>query len=70
VPASAVNRVALRYPPGLPEFGHYMLNQVRFPLALFGGVDLHDIAAVRFQFTRTPRGVVNISDLAFTRGGA
>jgi hypothetical protein len=36
---------------------------------MFGGVDLRNIASVRLLFGSTPKGVINIADLAFTRGG-
>lgn len=45
-----------------------ILNQVRFPLDRFGGVDLSDIRAVELQFSRTQSGVIDIADVAFTRG--
>jgi hypothetical protein len=41
------------------------MNQVRFPLSDFAGVDLNNIRAVRFRFTRTLAGMINVSDLAF-----
>ena len=41
------------------------MNQIRFPLASFEGVDLTDIVAVELAFSRTERGVINVSDMAF-----
>jgi hypothetical protein len=66
--ASSVNRAALAFPPGRDKFGHVILNQIRFPLGMFAGVDLHHVTAVRLRFNRTPRGVIDVSDMAFTRG--
>jgi hypothetical protein len=45
-----------------------ILNQVRFPLALFQGVDLTRLRQVQLRFSRTPTGVIDMADLAFTRG--
>jgi len=67
VPASAVNRAALAYPPEMPN-GHVVLNQLRFPLSLFTGLDLRRITDVRLVFGATRQGVINVSDMAFTRG--
>jgi hypothetical protein len=44
---------------------HVIMNQIRFPLASFEGVDLSDIAAVELAFLRTERGVIQVSDMAF-----
>jgi hypothetical protein len=68
VAASSVNRAALESPPGTHGFGHFILNQVRFPLRMFTGVDLRHITAVRLRFDRNPSGVIDVSDMAFTRG--
>jgi hypothetical protein len=46
-----------------------IVNQVRFPLRLFAGVDLGDVRAVRLRFSRTASGVIDIADVAFSRGG-
>ena len=67
VPASSVPDAALVYPPGLPA-GHVILNQIRFPLSSFTGVDLTHVTEVRIVFNRTAGGTVDISVLAFTRG--
>ncbi|HYT65804.1 MAG TPA: hypothetical protein VEL51_05260 [Vicinamibacterales bacterium] len=59
---------SLFYPPG--EFVHVpkvFLNTVRIPLGAFSGIDLTDIATVRFNFDRTASGALLISDLAFAR---
>ncbi len=69
VPASMVGGSALRYPPALHKYyGHIILNQIRFPLRDFSGIDLSDVRSVQLRFTRTDKGVVDIADLAFTRG--
>ena len=47
---------------------HFILNQVRFPLSSFAGVDLTDVRSVELRFDRTRSGVVSVADLAFTRG--
>jgi len=48
--------------------GHVILNQVRFPLVDFAGVDLTDVRAIEFRFSRTDAGVLEVADLAFSRG--
>lgn len=48
--------------------GHFLLNQVRFPLDAFTGVDLTDLVAVELEFSRTFSGVVDVADLAFSAG--
>jgi dienelactone hydrolase len=69
VPASRIARQALTFPPGLQRFaGHVILNQLRFPLELFEGVDLGDIRDVEVEFSRHRRGAINVADLAFTAG--
>jgi hypothetical protein len=71
VAASEVGNAALGYPSGLRRgWGHMILNQVRFPLDRFAGVDLTDVVEVRMRFDRTDRGVIDIADLAFTAGTA
>jgi hypothetical protein len=67
VAASSVPNAALAFPPGLPA-GHVILNQIRFPLSWFTGVDLMNVTAVRLLFSKTTRGVIDVSDLAFSRG--
>ncbi len=67
VAASAVNRDALTYPPGIPA-GHVIMNQIRFPLTAFTGVNLSNLTAVRIVFGLTAKGTIDVSDLAFTRG--
>jgi hypothetical protein len=68
VAASSVNRAALLFPRGRFSSGHVILNQLRFPLGMFAGVDLQHLAAVRLRFDQTQRGVIDVSDMAFTRG--
>jgi dienelactone hydrolase len=58
----------LRFVPGCCYAGKAILNQVRFPLQRFEGVDLSDVRAVVLRFSRTDRGVIDVADLAFTRG--
>ena len=69
VPASEVGNEALKYPVqgrGLRIRGHILMQQVRFPLDVFEGVDLSDIRAVEFRFTRMKAGVINVADVAFS----
>ncbi|HJV04299.1 MAG TPA: hypothetical protein VJ868_03470 [Actinomycetota bacterium] len=70
--ASEVGNEALAYPltGGRRPVGHIILNQVRFPLTVFSGVDLTRLEAVELRFTRTRAGVLSITDVAFSRGGA
>ena len=63
--ASDVGNEALRYPIGRRGAGHVLMNQVRFPLANFGGVDLSDVRSVELRFDRTVAGVIDLADLAF-----
>jgi hypothetical protein len=65
--ASEVGNEALAYPlRGRHQLGHVILNQLRFPLSRFVGVDLTDVRAVELRFSRTQRGVIDIADLAFS----
>ena len=66
VVASDIGNDPLAYPIGRRGSGHYILNQLRFPLDRFAGIDLSDIRSVEIGFTRTDTGVVNVSDLAFS----
>lgn len=69
VSASDVGNAALRYPEGLSRgLGHMILNQVRFPLSRFGGIDLHHVRSVALAFTRTTEGTIDVADLAFCSG--
>jgi len=67
VAASSVNNAALTYPPGLPA-GHFIMNQIRFPLSMFAGIDLTHVTSVSLVFDKQAKGVVDVSDMAFTRG--
>jgi hypothetical protein len=68
VPASSVpNDNALMYPPGLPA-GHFIMNQIRFPLSQFTGIDLTHVTSVSLVFDQQAKGVVDVSDMAFTKG--
>jgi hypothetical protein len=72
VAAADVGNDALAFPivnRGRRTEGHVMLQQLRFPLSAFAGVDLDDVVAVEFVFDRTAAGVVNVADLAFQREG-
>jgi hypothetical protein len=70
VTAAAVGNAALAYPQGLRRYlGHVILNQIRFPLSAFAGVDLTDVRSVTLRFDRTSQGVIDLADLAFSRGG-
>ncbi len=69
VVASEVGNDALAYTTGRRGAGHYVLNQLRFPIGAFTGIDLGSIAAVEIALSRTSSGVVNIADVAFSRGG-
>jgi hypothetical protein len=65
--ASEVGNEALAYPLlGRHQLGHVILNQLRFPLSRFVGVDLTDVRAVELRFSRAQRGVIDIADLAFS----
>ncbi len=65
VAASDVGNEALRYPLGRRGSGHILMNQVRFPLSGFAGVDLTNVRSVEFRLTRTIAGVIDVSDVAF-----
>jgi hypothetical protein len=57
---------ALFYPPGNTfATPHDLLNTVRIPLAGFTGVDLTNVASVRFNFDQRRKGAFLIDDLAF-----
>jgi hypothetical protein len=70
VAAADIGNDALRYPirDGRRGGGHIVMNQIRFPLTEFTGVDLTDVVAVELAFSRTDRGVINVSDVAFMAG--
>jgi hypothetical protein len=70
VVASDIGNDALAYPIGNRGSGHYILNQLRFPLDRFRGIDQSDIRSVEIGFTRTNTGVVNVADLAFSGSAA
>src|SRR5262249_4364107 len=48
-----------------PMNRHRVMNTVRIPLSLFGGVDLTDVRSVRFDFNQTPSGALWLADLTF-----
>ncbi|HEX2049074.1 MAG TPA: hypothetical protein VHJ34_00400 [Actinomycetota bacterium] len=66
VAASEVGNAALAYPLGRGR-DHVILNQVRFPLRRFDGVDLDDIDAVELRFDRMRAGAIDVADAAFSR---
>jgi hypothetical protein len=69
VGASDVGNEALANPfPRRRGFGHILLQQLRFPLELFAGVDLSQIEAVEIRFSRVPYGTIHVTDLAFSAG--
>jgi hypothetical protein len=69
VGASDVGNEALANPfPRRRGFGHILLQQLRFPLELFVGVDLGQIEAVEIRFSRVPYGTIHVTDLAFSAG--
>src|SRR5262249_26018176 len=67
VAASAVGNAALANLYRKHEGWHFILNQVRFPLRRFAGVNLRNVKWVQLSFDRRDAGVVDISDMAFTR---
>lgn len=69
VVASDVGNEPLLFPK-VRRGAHIMLNQLRFPLNLFDGVNLHDISSVEIRFSRTEPGVINITDVNFTAGAS
>jgi len=54
---------------GRRSSGHLIMNQIRFPVAEFQGVDLTHIRSVTFLFDRVSSGVIDVSDVAFQRLG-
>jgi hypothetical protein len=66
--ASEVGNEPLRYPIEERGGGHILMNQLRFPLHDFEGIDLSDIRAVKLRFSRTPYGVIDLADAAFSAG--
>jgi hypothetical protein len=68
VAASEVGNGALVAPLGRRGGGHYILNQIRFPLQAFVSVDERNIQAIEIVFAQVPAGVIDVADLAFSRG--
>ncbi len=64
---------ALRFPrlaPSATRFDltpHFLLEQVRVPLAAFGGVDPGDVRRVTLVFDRQPTGALGPADPMFAR---
>lgn len=48
--------------------GKVIMNQIRFPLTAFDGVDLTRVTSVELRFSLIPQGVINVSDMAFWAG--
>lgn len=48
---------------------HLLMQQVRFPLDRFAGVDLTDVREVEIRFDRMRSGAFQIADANFSRGG-
>lgn len=67
VSASSVGSEPLEYPL-TGGSGHMILNQLRFPLGDFAGVNLLQVKSVQIRFSETNKGVIDIADLAFSRG--
>jgi hypothetical protein len=71
VAASDVGNDALAYPSGLRRYyGHVILQQLRFPLSSFTGVDLGDVRSVQIRFDRTMAGAIDVADLNFSAGAS
>ena len=68
VAAADVGNDVLAYPITRRGAGHVIMNQIRFPLSAFGGLDPSSVVAVELAFDRTLQGVINVSDLAFMQG--
>jgi hypothetical protein len=69
VAAADVGNDVLRFPLERRRMrGHVIMNQIRFPLGAFAGVDLDAIVAVELAFSRTRHGVIGVSDLNFVAG--
>ena len=66
VSASEVGNEALANPSAPPYPLPIMVNQIRFPLRLFEGIDLADVALVRLRFSEKETGAINLADVAFT----
>jgi hypothetical protein len=57
---------ALFFPPGsVGPVPKVVLNTVRVPLSVFGGVNLHNVRSVQFTFNEHAQGGVLITDVAF-----
>ncbi len=57
----------LFYPPGkLLTLPRILLHTVRVPLAAFSGIDVSNVASLRFNFDREPTGGLILSDVAFS----
>ena len=69
VTADDVGNEALRFPSGVRRFtGHVLLQQQRFPLEMFDGLDLADVEEIVIRFDRTTAGVIDVADLVFSAG--
>jgi hypothetical protein len=68
--ASDLGTNVLLYPVSRRGAGHVILNQLRFPLDAFNGVDPTDIQAIELRFDRSTSGVINVADLNFSAGAS
>ncbi len=69
VAASDVGNDALGRQISRRGSGHLIMNQLRFPITAFAGLDLTRVVAVELDFDRVKAGVIHVSDLAFQRLG-
>lgn len=69
VPASSVGNQVLAV-PRRRDFGRVILNQIRFPMSRFTGIDQTDVREVEFRFNRTLAGTIHVADVAFSSGGS
>ncbi|HXJ62434.1 MAG TPA: hypothetical protein VNN79_01655 [Actinomycetota bacterium] len=51
------------------RFSHFILNQVRFPLSAFAGVDFTDVTSIEVLLPRNGASVLDVADMNFTAGG-
>jgi hypothetical protein len=64
VASTSVDDAALALPSG--RFAHVILNQVRFPLSAFTGVDLTDVTAIELRFPSVGPNTVDVADMNFS----
>ena len=44
------------------------MNQIRFPMSAFEGIDPSRVASVELEFSRVESGVIDVSDMGFWAG--